>query len=414
MSKPMSETHRWRFKACFRREAYGWAGTSLASKRLREAVSEIKKVGKSDPALAGEGAVSLMERLWPSLQHIDGSSGALGNAVYRTLEALIPILIEAPANIVTRRKWLDRLFLAIEEDGVDYLGPVEERWGEISGFSDLANEWADILLPGVEEVWRAAEPGSHFIGTTACLSCLLETGRYDELRHVLSLRTFTFWCYDKFWAEALARQGQIDDAIAFAESRLDDDYGYGSIMEFCERVLLQAGRRDEAYRKYALCQRRERTYLAQYKSIVKKYPERDPRQILLDLIEWSGDKSAWFASARQAGFLDIARDCAYSGFPEPKTLIRAARDTVRTAPQFAADIALRAIDLLLQGYGYEMTTADIAEAYEHLTAACDSLDARTWGLDQVRRLLRPETKDRNDPMTQRLLDLIQKTIIAGD
>jgi len=95
----MVMSHKWTFKARFRTKAYGWNGTALATKRLREAVSEIKKVGKKQPVLAGEGVVSLLERIWPSLQGVDSSSGALGGAVYRTLSALIPLLITAPADL---------------------------------------------------------------------------------------------------------------------------------------------------------------------------------------------------------------------------------------------------------------------------------------------------------------------------
>ena len=50
--------HKWTFKSQFRANAYGWKGTALASKRLKEAVSEIKKVAKANPALAADGAAS--------------------------------------------------------------------------------------------------------------------------------------------------------------------------------------------------------------------------------------------------------------------------------------------------------------------------------------------------------------------
>jgi len=63
-------TRTWTFKSYFRREAYGWKGTALASKRMREAVSEIKKVAKKDPALAGEGVIELFVRLYPALMYI--------------------------------------------------------------------------------------------------------------------------------------------------------------------------------------------------------------------------------------------------------------------------------------------------------------------------------------------------------
>ena len=123
----MTGLHKWAFKSRFRAHAYGWRGSALASKRLKEAVGEIKAVTKSDRVLAGEGTVSLMERLWPALEDIDTSSGALGSVVHHTLDDLIPILISAPADMETRCSWLERLFQAVIDDGVQYLAPVEGR-----------------------------------------------------------------------------------------------------------------------------------------------------------------------------------------------------------------------------------------------------------------------------------------------
>jgi hypothetical protein len=123
----MTSGHQWAFKARFRVRAYGWRGSALASKRLKEAVREINAVAKSDRVLAAEGCVSLMERLWPALEDIDTSSGALGGAVHRTLAELIPILISAPADVKTRGVWLERLFQAVMDDGVQYLEAVEDR-----------------------------------------------------------------------------------------------------------------------------------------------------------------------------------------------------------------------------------------------------------------------------------------------
>lgn len=62
---------KWRFKTKFRAKAFGWRGSRLAISRLKEAVSEIKAAAKSDPVAAGDGAVSLMERIWPAFQDID-------------------------------------------------------------------------------------------------------------------------------------------------------------------------------------------------------------------------------------------------------------------------------------------------------------------------------------------------------
>ncbi len=70
----------------------------MACQRLREAVSEIKKVAKKGSVLGAEGAVRLMEKIWPALEHIDSSSGVLGSAVHNTLDVLIPIIVDAPAD----------------------------------------------------------------------------------------------------------------------------------------------------------------------------------------------------------------------------------------------------------------------------------------------------------------------------
>ena len=404
----MAQAYKWQFKARFRRGAYGWRGTKPAAQRLKEAVSEIKKVNRSDSLLAGEGAVSLMERLWPALEHIDSSSGILCNAVYRTLNELIPILIKADADKKTRKKWMERLYDAVADDGVDFLCPVQERWGEICVYDDLKNEWADFLCSGLKSCWQTDQPGGHFVGTDICLSSLLESGRYTELAKIISLRKYTFWSYDKFYAEALLRQGRVDEAIRFAESRLKDDYGRQDILSFCERALIESGRKEEAYLRYGLVISEGTTYLATFRAIVKKYPELDPRKILMDLIAQSDDKGAWFASARQAGYLDIAKACAFSGSVEPKTLNRAARDTIDTSPEFAAEIALRSVDLLLSGHGYEVTTLDVSEALRYLMTAAEKLNKVSWAVSGLKRLSQSRAAEYNGFGYQMVKDLIPR------
>ena len=55
---PKTSGHSWRFKARFRRHAFGWK-SQPAIARLREAVSEIRQVARIDPFLAAEGAVGI-------------------------------------------------------------------------------------------------------------------------------------------------------------------------------------------------------------------------------------------------------------------------------------------------------------------------------------------------------------------
>jgi hypothetical protein len=100
-----------------------------------------------------------MERLWPALEHIDTSSGAFGGAVHRTLGDLIPILISAPADVATRSAWLERLFRAVMDDGVQYLAPVEDRWGEIAVYPEIMEEYAERLRGMIRRVWVERPPG---------------------------------------------------------------------------------------------------------------------------------------------------------------------------------------------------------------------------------------------------------------
>lgn len=177
----------WTFKARFRARAYGWRGSKTAIARLKEAVSEIKVVNRTDPVAAGEGAIVLMAQLWPAFQDIDTSSGALGSAVNTALAEIVPILIAAPATPKVRAGWLERLYDAVQEDGVQYLYPVEQRCGEIAVYPELMNAYADLLLPLLRRAWCTG-PADHYVhitGQTICLSCLLEAGRYEELLDLL-------------------------------------------------------------------------------------------------------------------------------------------------------------------------------------------------------------------------------------
>jgi hypothetical protein len=59
----MASVREWQFKWKFRTNTYGWRASSLAISRLKEAAAEIRSVAKFDPVAAGDGVVSLMERI---------------------------------------------------------------------------------------------------------------------------------------------------------------------------------------------------------------------------------------------------------------------------------------------------------------------------------------------------------------
>jgi hypothetical protein len=385
----MASVRKWDFKSKFRANAYGWRASSLAATRLKEAATEIRSVAKSDPVLAGDGVVSLAERIWPSLQGIDSSSGALGAAVFRTLNELIPILIAAPADRASRGKWLSRLFEAVQNDGVDYLSPLQDRWGEIAQYPDLMGEYAELLLEMVRRAWADHQNFSYVTGTSICLSCLLELGRYDELQELLATDRIKFWPYHRFGAEALLRQGLWEAAIAYAEaarSKTNPGYNEQAIDRFCESLLLGQGRADDAYQNYGLRAANGTTNLTIYRTLIRAYPDRDRRRVLLDLIETRGDKGKWFAAAKDAGFFDVAIECAAAYGADPSTLVRAARDFVVKEPKFAATIALLALSSLLSGGGYDPGLAEAADAVKYLLAASREMAARDWAMGELGKL----------------------------
>ena len=105
-----AEDYKWGFKACFRRHAFGWK-SQPAIQRVKQAVSEIMRVSRAEPVLAADGAVTLLERLSPALEHVDSSSGAIGTAVNRAIAELVPIVVAAPAAPGMRETWLARLWV---------------------------------------------------------------------------------------------------------------------------------------------------------------------------------------------------------------------------------------------------------------------------------------------------------------
>src|ERR1035441_7691413 len=141
----------------------------------------LELMARKDPVTAGDGVVSLMERICPAFQDIDTSSGALGGAVYWAQDALLPIVIESPADRRTRDKWLERLWQAIEDDGVDYLSLVGDRWGELCDSREVASSWADRFLGLLRTAWSDPRPGNYVRGSSVCLSSLLAAGRHQEL-----------------------------------------------------------------------------------------------------------------------------------------------------------------------------------------------------------------------------------------
>ena len=386
MSPP--NKHKWTFPARFRAGGYSWKASKLASQRLREAVSEIKKVAKKDPLLGAQGAVRLIEKLWPALEHIDSSSGALGSAVYKTLGALIPVIVKAPADEKTRAQWLDQLWRAMEDDGVDYLSPVGDQWGDICGSVEVAGRWADDLVSTLRACWSDPTPGSYFHGATACLSCLLVAGRYQELLDLLASDRKPFWHYRRYGVQALLALGAKADAIRYAEASRGLNQPDSAIDQACEEILISSGLHDEAYQRYGLSAALGNSYIARFRAVAKRYPNKDTSRILSDLIaETPGEEGKWFATAKDLKLFDLALELANRSHCEPKTLTRAARDYREAQPEFALGCALAALRWLGEGWGYEVTSTDVVEAYDRALDAATRLNMVDAVTSQIRQFI---------------------------
>ena len=379
---------KWIFPARFRAGVYSWNSSRLACQRLREAVSEIKKVAKKEPVLAAEGAVRLIEKLWPALEHVDSSSGALGSAVNKTLDDLIPLIIHAPAEAKARNKWLERLWQAMADDGVDYLGPVGDRWGELCGSMETANQWAEELMPTLKSCWTDPNPGNYFHGATACLSCLLVAGRYQELLDLLALDRKPFWHYRRYGVEALLAVGKKSEALKYAEASRGLNQPDSAIDQACEEILISSGLHDEAYRRYGLSAGQGNSYLARYRAVAKRYPMMAPADILADLIKTTpGEEGKWFATAKELELFDLALELANLSPCDPKTLTRAARDHLDSEPAFALGAAIAALRWLSEGWGYEVTSIDVVEAYDRAMDAATRLNKVDAVNEQIRVLV---------------------------
>ncbi len=363
------QQHKWQFRARFRTNAFGWKASKLAIQRINEAVREIRKV--KDLVLRAEGSILLLERFWPALQQIDSSSGSLGTAVNNAVHELTQFIINAPCTQDDRAKWLDRLWTAMQEDGVDFLSEISERWGEICVDLPVASHWADELRSTLELSW---EHGGYFRGGPACLSCLLKAKRYDELLNLVEMAPYLSWSYRRYGAWALAAMGKTETAISYAEASRGLNDGYGRIAEACEKILLDAGHTEEAYRRFAFEATYATTNLAQFRALVKKYPLLPPERILKDLIASTpGQEGKWFATAKTLGHFDLAVELANQSPVNIGTLNRAARDFLDKEPSFALHTALACLKWLAAGEFYEISSVDVREAVRFALKAAETV-----------------------------------------
>ncbi len=363
-------SHKWEFQARFRRHSFGWRSRP-AILRIKQAVSEIKKAVRRDPVRAAEGAVLLLERISPALENVDSSSGAIGTAVNNALAQLVPIIIDAPADATTREGWLERLWEAYQADEMPYIEQLGDNWGELCASKELAAAWAEQLI-GITRLALSPDQGvrGFFCGTSACLSALYRAERYQEIVELVGEKEI--WSYKSWAVKALAAMGKKSEAIRYAEASRGSWTSDSAVDRLREEIALSSGSADEAYRRYGLHAHRAGTYLATFRAVARKYSHKSPREILNDLVQTTpGDEGKWFAAAKEEGLYDEALELASASPCDPRTLTRAARELATQRPDFAIGAGLLALRWLANGFGYEVTGADVWAAYSSTITAAE-------------------------------------------
>ncbi len=192
-----------------------------------------------------------------------------------------------------------------------------------------------------------------------CLSALFWAGRHQEVIDLVSTERI-IWNYKEWAAKSLAALGKNAEAIQYAERCRSPWASDAAIDSLCEEILLSSGKADDAYDCYALRANQRGTFLATFRAVTNRYPHKSAREILADLARTTpGDEGKWFATAKDAGLLDEAIALARRSPSDPKTLARAARDFAEDEPGFALQSGLLSLHWLVQGYGYELTSADV-------------------------------------------------------
>jgi hypothetical protein len=192
--------------------------------------------------------------------------------------------------------------------------------------------------------------------------------------------------------KALVAQGKKSEAIRYAEDCRDRWASDQDIDSLCEEILLSSGLADEAYTRYGLTANRAGTYLAWFRAIKRKYPQKRPPEILDDLVELSpGEEGKWFAAAKSEKLFDEAIVLANRTPCSPQTLTRAARDFAEENPTFALESGMAALRWLVEGYGYEITSLHVLDAYSLTMQAAEHAGRAEETKERIRKLVATET-----------------------
>ncbi|NOU15354.1 MAG: hypothetical protein HOO92_15580 [Methylococcaceae bacterium] len=240
--------YKWQFAARFKYHAFGWK-SDKPIQRIKEALSEIKRVAKKDPELAAAGAVLFLVKVSPAIEQVDSSSGAIGTMVNRAIDTLVPLIAKASVPLSIRQQWLEHLWDALQNDDIPYIEALGDHWRDLCADPVLASQWADEFRPTVENVSQASG-FAYFKGTIPYLSALHSAGRQNEILTQLEQLYFSGWCYRQWGVRALLALDRKDDALMYAEdSKKAINTPLWAIAQVCDDILLSSGLEEDVLTK---------------------------------------------------------------------------------------------------------------------------------------------------------------------
>ena len=177
---------------------------------------------------------------------------------------------------------------AMEDDGVDYLGPVGDRWGELCGSRNCQSVAggvdADTVMLNRPEI-----PATIFTAQRpACLVCWWRA--LPGVARSAGMDRKPFWHYRRYGVEALLAMGRKSEALKYAEASRGLNQPDSTIDQACERSR-SPGLHDRGLSsRYGLRAAQWQLVSARFRAVAKRYPMIAPEDILSDLIKTTPGK----------------------------------------------------------------------------------------------------------------------------
>jgi hypothetical protein len=181
-------------------------------------------------------------------------------------------------------------------------------------------EWVAALPWNQWQAWSGIRSP---VGRIRIQVAISTARRHQDLLDLLELDRYPMWHYRRYGVEALRALGKKADAGEYAEASRGLNQPDAVIDQACEDILISSGLSEEAYQRYGLSTAVCNSYLARFRAVTKRYPMKDPSQILADLIATTpGEDGKWFATAKEIKRYDLAPELANQSPCDPKTLKR--------------------------------------------------------------------------------------------